>query len=371
MLLIPEAGICMNAIGNSAATLSSLVMPKAGREPLSAGAPDDCSCQVAACDSVTLKSAPGSSAALSGAAQDTGVSSSAEKLTAGNPGEPAQAADSRSATVSKPSVPLVIPMEIDGEPSAGTLKKERSVSTAGSLLMNSTASSRTLTNEAGEGESRTFPGASTNWEKIALSRDEISEDFQTAQKFFSQMNRFREEFTSKGGALAPELSMEEKAAVKDYTSGVFEHVNRYLRGNQTSFQKIIRYGSFGRYTKSLEAAARLVTSALNRMPAYEGKDVYRAVHLPDDIVSRYTPGSVVTEHGFTSCSKTMNGVRINRGHTVFVIRSKSARDVQNLSLSGYEEEVLFRPECQFKVLSVEEGRTKLGKARFIYMEEQQ
>jgi hypothetical protein len=237
--------------------------------------------------------------------------------------------------------------------------------------MAGTGSSHTAGSPAGTGESRSFPGASTEWEEIALSPDEISRDFQTAGKFFSQMDRFRAEFASKGGAVAPGLSMEEKAAVKDYTSGVFEHVNRYLRGNQTSFQKIIRYGSFGRYTKSLEAAARLVTSALNRLPAWDGKDVYRAVHLSDDVLGRYTPGSVVTEHGFTSCSKTMDGIRINRGHTVFVIRSKSARDVQNLSLSGYEEEVLFRPECRFKVLSVEEGRTKLGKARFIYMEEQQ
>jgi|GEM_PF-2817217 len=272
------------------------------------------------------------------------------------------------------SVPLVIPMGLDETPEAITQQSGRTdhkddisggPQTQGSstplLSRSTTADSR----------SRNFPGASWNWETIILSQDEVRENFRTAQEFFSQMNRFKDEFASNIGSAATELSSEEKAAVKDYTGGVFEHVNRYLRGNQTSFQKIIRFGTFGKYTKSLKATAKLVSSALNKMPPYEGKDVYRAVHLPGEVMAAYSPGAVVTEHGFTSCSKTMNGMRIKRDSVVFVIRSKTARDVQNLSLSGYEEEVLFRPESRFKVLSVEDGTTKAGKARFIYMEELQ
>jgi hypothetical protein len=221
-----------------------------------------------------------------------------------------------------------------------------------------------------QAESRSFPGARTDWKTMKLPPPEIDRHFQKAQRIFSQHEKFKAEFdTSLQGQAESLPSSQELAAIKDYTGGVFEHLNRYLRGNRTFFQKLLALGTLGRYTTALTSSAKLITSGLNRLPAYQDKNVYRATHIPDEAYNSYKPGSVITEHGFTSCSKTMKGIRIQPSHVVFVIRSREGRDIQKFSISPHEEEVLFRPETRFKVLSKETGETPFGPARFVYLEE--
>ncbi len=221
-----------------------------------------------------------------------------------------------------------------------------------------------------QAENRSFPGARTDWKTLTLSPPDIDRHYQEEQRIFSQHEKFKAEFDASFHEGAESLpSSQELAAIKDYTGGVFEHLNRYLRGNRTFFQKLLALGTLGRYTTALTSSAKLITSGLNRLPAYQDKNVYRATHLPDGAYHSYTPGSVITEHGFTSCSKTMKGIRIQPGHVVFVIRSREGRDIQKFSISPHEEEVLFRPETRFKVLSKETGETPFGPARFVYLEE--
>jgi hypothetical protein len=219
-------------------------------------------------------------------------------------------------------------------------------------------------------ETGTFPGQETGWKGLNLSPGDAAEHFRKAGRIFSQHEKFRDEWANAPhdpaeAALLPE----EAAAIKDYTGGVFMHMNRYLRGNRTFFQKLLALGTLGRYTTALKSTAKLITSGMNRLPAYENRNVYRATHLSDEAHGAYQPGAVITEHGFTSCSKTMKGIRMQPGHVVFVIRSREGKDIQALSISPHEEEVLFRPETRFKVLSKETGDTMFGKARFIYLEE--
>jgi len=54
---------------------------------------------------------------------------------------------------------------------------------------------------------------------------------------------------------------------------------------------------------------------------------------------------------------------------MFVIRSKTARDVSGVSYNAHEQEVLFLPDTRFRVLERKEENTRFGKIPVIYMEE--
>ncbi|NUS45148.1 MAG: hypothetical protein HOQ24_15845, partial [Mycobacteriaceae bacterium] len=67
------------------------------------------------------------------------------------------------------------------------------------------------------------------------------------------------------------------------------------------------------------------------------------------MIDRYRKGQVVVEPAFTSAS-----TKPQAGNVVFVISSKSGRDISPFSAFEGEGEVLFRPGTAFKVRSVNE-----------------
>lgn len=218
---------------------------------------------------------------------------------------------------------------------------------------------------------RPSKGETTAWDTVELTPDQAVRDLERVGRLFGGTD---EHLTRAGELIAgePELKAtgitpHEVAAIRSYTSGLFEHVNPLLRGNQNRFQKALKWGSFGLYSKALDAGCRLVASGLNRLPSYRDKDVYRAVYLPEEALAAYTPGREVTEKSFTSCSKSPDHTR--PGDALFVIRSRDAKDVSKVSYNAHEEEVLFLPETRFRVLDRVEEKTRFGTIPVIYMEQ--
>jgi len=101
-----------------------------------------------------------------------------------------------------------------------------------------------------------------------------------------------------------------------------------------------------------EIASRAVafSNALDSFPVHEGT-VLRGMNLSDAQVARYEPGSTVVEPGFTHASRDPD--REFGGNTVFVIDSKSGRDVGQRSAVPVEQEVTFDMSSRFDVLSKE------------------
>lgn len=147
---------------------------------------------------------------------------------------------------------------------------------------------------------------------------------------------------------------DEKWAVFQYTGGVYTEVINFLR-----------FGKTGSHSpETLMAMCRLIASAINKLPEYNGT-LYRGIlRLPPEVLEKYVPGNTVTEHGFTSTTKSKKFAFTGPyADNCFVIKSKTAKDMS--SLNTYMEEVLFLPETRFKILA----REKQGNVDLIFMEE--
>ena len=140
--------------------------------------------------------------------------------------------------------------------------------------------------------------------------------------------------------LHPELAgvpIAELIAIRGYTSEDYWKLNQALRSGDPAAQ--------AKYDTYVVAAA----AGLAKMPAFQGT-VFRGSKLPPDILANYQVGKTVTEHAFTSTAAAPTAAF--DGNAKFVIQSKTGVDVAKLSVYAHEQEVLFRPGTQFKVLDV-------------------
>lgn len=120
----------------------------------------------------------------------------------------------------------------------------------------------------------------------------------------------------------------------------FRIVNRALRGDDPA--------ALGEAAPLIRATA----SALNQLPAYQGR-VYRVTDLPPDVASSLVPGATYSDPGFLSTS-TNNPLDRGRGGDpfVFVIDATThGHDISGLSGFPGEAEVLFTPGTPFVVQS--------------------
>ena len=91
---------------------------------------------------------------------------------------------------------------------------------------------------------------------------------------------------------------------------------------------------------------RLLTNSLKKMPKYEGL-VYRQVDdLPSNVFKQYQKGITIAWDGFSSASK-VPGIYDDR-KILFIVQSKTARKIENLSIYEQEQETLFLPG-KFKI----------------------
>lgn len=105
------------------------------------------------------------------------------------------------------------------------------------------------------------------------------------------------------------------------------------------------------------AFERQLSKALKRMPEYQGK-VYRGVILEKKVIEKYVKakGKVISEPLFLSATK--NKDKVYSGNVVFEIISNKAREIEHISNSPNDREVLFDSHSKFKVLGIKEVNEK-------------
>ncbi len=107
---------------------------------------------------------------------------------------------------------------------------------------------------------------------------------------------------------------------------------------------------------ALDASQRERVDALNRalekLPPYEGL-VVRGSDIPPEMLARYRPGEVITEHAFLSTSLNPAVARSSAfaGNVEFRIVSLTGRDISSFSRFSAEQEVLFPSGTKFYVVS--------------------
>lgn len=149
-------------------------------------------------------------------------------------------------------------------------------------------------------------------------------------------------------SMSPDLT-----ALKDFTGTGYELVNPPLRE-----------GSISDIEAVADQIGGIVDDLQNR-PIKEGT-VLRTLSdtLTAAEIERYEPGEIVTENPFTSASTNPEFDR--GGNVLWVIESRTGRDVADISQFPGEREVLFNRVTSFTVLAKEQQDTGRW---LIYMEE--
>lgn len=140
------------------------------------------------------------------------------------------------------------------------------------------------------------------------------------------------------------ITLEETTAIVAYVSNGHKELNKALRS--------------GKLTSDTSEFSRQINSALDKLPTESGT-VYRGATLSNDQIESYKPGSTIEEKGFTSTSNTKEGAKgatetqetHGKDNTYFEIQSKNARFLSGFSGYEGEEELLFKSNTKFKVIS--------------------
>lgn len=143
------------------------------------------------------------------------------------------------------------------------------------------------------------------------------------------------------------LTDKDKQAINAYTGIDNQFLNGALRNPDVPMDDYMR------------ARVDDLNQALGKLPNYEGP-VVRHTDLPDDVLARYVPGERVTEQGFTSTSRAIDGSPHHNGNPVeFQIMSSTGKEVTQYSKNPEELEVLFQSGTPFHVVSRQDvgGRT--------------
>ena len=137
---------------------------------------------------------------------------------------------------------------------------------------------------------------------------------------------------------------------KDFESNPYRIINRSLVGR--NFAEMQRE----------RGLLYLVMSALRKLPRVTGRTLYRGVRGEVSLdKDHYHKGNVVTWPALSSISPDMEATKAflakgsNGGEatgTLFIIDKGWGYDIQPYSLFPDEEEILFEPERQFRVVSV-------------------
>lgn len=164
------------------------------------------------------------------------------------------------------------------------------------------------------------------------------------------------DFYRKNNPQLKAVAAEDLVGLRAYTGQDYKAMNTALRGKAPA--DLVK----------LEAEIEVASSALAKMPAYEGT-VYRQTNLTPANAAKYQVGKTVSEKAFMSTSTSKAATTASptfAGNTDFVIKSKGGgRMVDMISNFPAEKEVLFAPGTEFKVLK----RTSTGGRNVVYLQE--
>lgn len=151
--------------------------------------------------------------------------------------------------------------------------------------------------------------------------------------------RYRDDYQSIDKAVYP-LTFEEYALIHHYTTGAYQDINAYFNGLRTFDKK---------QQMVFNNAKDAINTALQSLPVYQGSQVVRMVHLPDEVLAQYQIGETIQFNAFTSTSYAKD-VKIQGDENVrFVITHKTGRKIDDISRFSHEQEVLIEAGKWFKV----------------------
>jgi hypothetical protein len=131
------------------------------------------------------------------------------------------------------------------------------------------------------------------------------------------------------------LTPEQQSAIYDYSDSGYRRINEQLRNRAV--------------TDRIRREIDILTSALKNLPDFRG-DVFRGATIQDPkLLRKYRRvGEAITERAFSSTSRSP--LKAFSGNVRFYVTSKQGKEIARWSAHPEEEEVLFQPGAQFKVL---------------------
>ena len=130
------------------------------------------------------------------------------------------------------------------------------------------------------------------------------------------------------------LTPGQKAAIRDYSHSAYRRINEQLRTRSV--------------TDRTRREVDVLISALKNLPDFKG-DVFRGTTMMARHLTKYQRvGEIIIERAFISASRSP--LKAFSGNVRFYIVSKRGKDIEQWSAFPDEEEVLFPPGTQFKVL---------------------
>ena len=198
-----------------------------------------------------------------------------------------------------------------------------------------------------------------NWDSLDPSQETATETLklrikqnQTEQDFKKIETQFK-------------LTQAERAAIKAYTHNEFHLINRYLRCQKNFVPDYCNFVSKLPATeiRKIKIQMSSLTQALKKLPVFKGY-VYRVIfEAPAPVVEKLKSG-VFTDAGFISTTLVKNVLFdyfiepakkfLSPHNLILKILSKNGRQIDGLSYYSEEREVLFFPNAQFKVISIEQ-----------------
>lgn len=193
----------------------------------------------------------------------------------------------------------------------------------------------------------TFQDEIRSWYET-LAQEKIIDrvrDFVGSDRYTSYRSELSDFLRENEGLIAEH----EAAALRFYTASGYTYMNAYLRGTWT-----------GSGTEGVQATVASAVSAMSKLTPYEGA-AYRGIYAEavkggaERFFAAHEAGQVVEYSGFTSASYG----KAFKSDTLLEIRSVNGRVVEQVSLHGDEQEVLFFPGTRFRVLEVDRTATPM------------
>ncbi|WP_439236382.1 phage minor head protein [Lonepinella koalarum] len=147
------------------------------------------------------------------------------------------------------------------------------------------------------------------------------------------------------------LSKAEAISIIGYTGELYRSLNTALRLDKA--------------TEVQKTFTRQLNKALDKLPNYIGK-TYRIAKLDKKALLRYAEKAIVTEYAFTSTTKNKK-LKTFSGNVKFVIKGKTGKDIENISLYKNEREVLFKNGKRFYIEKIQEKGFWIFKKKIIYL----
>ena len=147
------------------------------------------------------------------------------------------------------------------------------------------------------------------------------------------------------------LTLGEALALAIYTGGEYEVINPALRDtvSEENWEWVDLKERRRIRIEAVRPEIELALSALRKFPDFKGR-VTRVVVLEGAYLASYQVGAVIRELGFTSTSKGENAPDTFSGNAFLEIESKTGKDIGFINPAAEENEVLFPPGAQFKIL---------------------